>query len=141
MPKKQTLNTLFHSVFSLNYQVVFCTKDRRKCITPEMLERLKEIFKATIEKWEGQLIEFNGSMDHVHLLLSLNPNIRLSDFVNNLKTVSSRLIRKEFSDELSKVYWKPVFWSGSYCVLTCGGAPLTIIKQYIENQEAIDESH
>ena len=138
---RQTLNTLFHSVFSLNYHVVFCTKYRRKCVTPEMLERLKEIFKATIEKWEGELIEFSGEGDRVHLLLTLNSKVRLSDFVNNMKTVSSRLIRRDFKDELSKVYWKPVFWSRSYCVLTCGGAPLTIIKQYIENQAAIDESH
>lgn len=137
MPK-QELNALFHSVFSLHYHLVICTKYRRQCITPAMLERLREIFQSTIEKWEGQLIEFNGEADHVHLLISLNPKLRLSDFVNNLKTVSSRLIRKDFKDELAKHYWKPVFWSRSYCILTCGGAPLSIIKQYIENQQAID---
>lgn len=140
MSKKQVLNALFHSVFLLNYHLVVCTKYRRKCITPEMLERLKEIFTELIKKWEGELIEFNGEADHVHLLISINPKVRLSDFVNNLKTVSSRLIRRDFKDELSKVYWKPVFWSRSYCVLTCGGAPLTIIKQYIENQRAISEA-
>jgi putative transposase len=103
-----------------------------------MLERLREIFQSTIEKWEGQLIEFNGEADHVHLLISLNPKLRLSDFVNNLKTVSSRLIRRDFKEELAEYYWKPVFWSGSYCILTCGGAPLSVIKQYIENQKSID---
>ena len=85
-----------------------------------------------------QLIEFNGESDHVHLLISLNPKLRLSDFVNNLKTVSSRLIRKDFKEELAKHYWKPVFWSRSYCILTCGDAPFSIIKQYIGNQRAID---
>lgn len=104
-----------------------------------MLDRLREIFQATVEKWQGELMEFNGESDHVHLLLSLNPKLRLSDFVNNLKTVSSRLIRKEFAEELAEYNWKPVFWSGSYCILTCGGAPLTVIKQYIENQKAIEE--
>jgi putative transposase len=104
-----------------------------------MLERLKEIFTGTVEKFDGDLIEFNGEADHVHILLSLNPKLKLSSFVGNLKTVSSRLIRKEFKDELAVHYWKPVFWSRSYCILTCGGAPLSIIKQYIENQQAIDE--
>jgi putative transposase len=69
----------------------------------------------------------------------LNPKVCLSSFVGNLKTVSSRLIRKEFARELYRIYWKPVFWSRSYCVLTCGGAPLSIIKQYIEQQAAIDD--
>lgn len=136
--KKQTLNTLNHSVFSLQYHLVFVTKYRRKCISPEMLERLREIFRDTIQKWHGELIEFNGESDHVHLLMSLNPKLRLSDFVGNMKTVSSRLIRKDFKDELAEFYWKPVFWSGSYCILTCGGAPLSVIRQYIENQRAID---
>lgn len=139
MSKKQVLNTLNHSVYSLQYHLVFVTKYRRQCISPLMLDRLREIFQATVEKWQGELIEFNGESDHVHLLLSLNPKLRLSDFVNNLKTVSSRLIRKEFSEELAEYYWKPVFWSGSYCILTCGGAPLTVIKQYIENQKAIED--
>jgi putative transposase len=138
MSKKQTLNTLNHSVFSLQYHLVFVTKYRRQCISPLMLERLKEIFQATVEKWHGELIEFNGETDHVHLLISLNPKLRLSDFVNNMKTVSSRLIRKDFAEELREVYWKPVFWSRSYCILTCGGAPLSVIKQYIENQKSID---
>lgn len=136
--KNQVLNTLNHSVFSLQYHLVFVTKYRRKCISPLMLERLREIFRDTIQKWHGELIEFNGESDHVHLLMSLNPKLRLSDFVGNMKTVSSRLIRKEFAKELAEFYWKPVFWSGSYCILTCGGAPLSVIKQYIENQRAID---
>lgn len=136
--KKQVLNTLNHSVFSLQYHLVFVTKYRRKCISPEMLERLREIFRDAVRNWKGELIEFNGESDHVHLLISLNPKLRLSDFVGNMKTVSSRLIRKEFSEELAEFYWKPVFWSGSYCILTCGGAPLSVIKQYIENQRAID---
>ncbi|MGI8640330.1 MAG: IS200/IS605 family transposase [Pyrinomonadaceae bacterium] len=114
---------------------VVCTKYRNKCIDSVILKRLGEIFKATLEKWECELLEFNGEADHVHLLMSVNPKARLSDLVNNLKTVSSRLIRKEFTEQLAVHYWKPVFWSRSYCILTCGGAPLSVIKQYIENQE------
>ena len=136
---KTDLNSLNHCVFNLNYHLIFVTKYRRQAINNQMLERLNEIFTATVEKWEGELIEFNGEADHVHLLLSLNPKVKLTSFVNNLKTVSSRLIRKEFVEELYRIYWKPVFWSRSYCALTCGGAPLSIIKQYIENQNTIDD--
>ncbi len=102
-----------------------------------MLERLKVVCTELTKKWECELLEFNGEADHVHLLLSLNPKVAPSVFVNNLKTVSSRYIRKDFAEDLAKVYWKqPVFWSRSYCIITCGGAPLSVIKQYIEQQEA-----
>lgn len=136
---KQQLNSLFHSVFSLNFHLVICTKYRNKCIDSEVLERLQEIFKSTLEKWECQLIEFNGEADHVHLLIATNPKVRLSDLVNNLKTISSRLIRKDFKERFDSFYEKPVFWSRSYCLLTCGGAPLSVIKQYIENQATLDD--
>jgi putative transposase len=103
-----------------------------------MLERLKEIFTDTMEKWEGELIEFNGEADHVHLLISVNPKVQPSKLVNNLKTVSSRLIHKEFAQHLDKVYHKPVFWSRSYCIISCGGAPVSVLKHYIQKQVEID---
>lgn len=134
--KKQEFKQLNHCVFNLHYHLVLVTKYRRKCITRPMLSRLKEICGTLVQKWECDLIEFNGESDHIHLLLSLNPKVTPSTFVNNLKTVSSRLIRREFSEQLKKVYWKhPVFWSRTYCILTCGGASLSIIKQYIEQQK------
>lgn len=139
MKRKQELKALFHCVYSLNYHLVVCTKYRNKCIDNAILKRLEEIFKSTLEKWKCELVEFNGESDHVHILMSVNPKVRLSDLVNNLKTVSSRLIRKEFKEQLAIHYWKPVFWSRSYCVLSCGGAPLSIIRQYIEQQAEIDD--
>jgi len=135
MDKKQDLKTLYHCVFNLNYHLVIVTKYRRKCIDKKILERLQQIFSELCMKWDGELLEFNGESDHVHLLVSLNPKTQPSKFVNNLKTVSSRLIRKEFSEKLNKIYSQPVFWSRSYCILTCGGAPLSVIKQYIEQQK------
>ncbi|WP_205736062.1 IS200/IS605 family transposase [Acidiferrobacter sp. SPIII_3] len=78
------------------------------------------------------MLEFNGEADHVHRLLALTPKVLPSAFVNNLKTVTSRLLRKEFADHLKRYYWsKPVFWSRSYCILTVGGAPLSVLKQYM----------
>jgi putative transposase len=110
------------------------TKYRRKVITPSMMDRLKEIFSETLGKWECSLIEFNGEADHVHLRLETHPKIDLSKLVNNLKTVSSRLIRRDFPRAVRKVYWEPVFWHRSYCILTGGGAPLSVLRQYIDNQ-------
>ena len=128
------LKSHFHCVYNLNYHLVLVTKYRRKCFTQTMLERLKQIFMDLCQKWDIELKEFRGEADHVHLLLSLHPNIMPSRLVNNLKTVTSRLLRKEFSSHLKKFYWKPVLWTRAYCLLSAGGAPLEIIKEYIQNQ-------
>ncbi|PRR59242.1 IS200/IS605 family transposase [Borreliella burgdorferi] len=84
--------------------------------------------------WKVTLNEFNHDKDHIHLLLKFTPNIQPSKFINNLKTVSSRLIRKKYSTYLDKYYWKPYFWSRSYCLISTGGASIDIIKKYIQNQ-------
>ncbi len=101
-----------------------------------MLERLEVICREQCEKWDIELLEFGGEADHVHLLLAFHPNTMPSKFINSLKTVSSRLIRKEFSEHLSSFYWKPVLWTRAYCLLSAGGAPLEIIRKYIQAQEA-----
>jgi putative transposase len=132
-----TSTKLFHCVYALSYHLVLVTKHRRKCITAPMLTRLREITEQRCRDWRGTLVEFNGESDHIHILISLPPNLDLSRFVNNLKTTSSRLIRRDFSDHLKRVYRKPVFWSRSYCIISCGGAPLSIIKQYIEQQASL----
>jgi putative transposase len=131
---QQELQALHHCVFSLHFHLVLVTKYRRKAITKEMLERLRVIFQETLEKWQSELIEFNGEADHVHLLFQTKPTVQLSKLVNNLKTVSSRLIRKDFSRHLNRIYWKPVFWHRSYCLISTGGATVEILRKYIEEQ-------
>jgi putative transposase len=130
----QQLQALHHCVFSLHFHLVMVTKYRRKAITKEMLERLRVIFQETLEKWHSELIEFNGEADHVHLLFRTNPTVQLSKLVNNLKTVSSRLIRRDFRERLKRIYRKPVFWHRSYCLITAGGATIEILRKYIEEQ-------
>ena len=80
----------------------------------------------------------NLAVFFVHLLLDMHPNIMLSKFINNLKTVTSRLMRKEFAEHLTQFYWKPVLWKRAYCLLTVGGTTIDIIRQYIEKQERPD---
>ena len=124
----------WRSVYSLTAHLVLVTKYRRKVINSEILSRLNEIFKDTLEKWDSHLVEFNGEPDHVHLLISYPPHTQLSKLIANLKTVSSRLIRKEFSTQVNKFYYKPVFWTGAYFVASCGGVTVEQLKRYVENQ-------
>ena len=128
----------YHCVYKLTYHLVLVTKYRKKCLSNEMLNRLEEIIKKNCADWEIDLLEFNGEADHIHLLLEMHPNIMPSKFINNLKTVSSRLIRKEFEEELKPYYWKPVLWTRAYCLLTTGGATIDVIREYIQNQERPD---
>lgn len=131
-----TLNKGFRNVYDLNIHLVLVTKYRKKVINKAMLARLQEIFASTCTKWRSELREFNGESDHVHLLINYPPDVEVSKLVNNLKTVSSRLIRKDFAFELSQVYFKPVFWTGSYFVASSGGVTLEQLKQYVEKQNS-----
>jgi REP-associated tyrosine transposase len=137
----QELSSLHHCVISLNYHLVLVTKYRRKAITKEMLTRLNEIFDETLNKWDCKLIEFNGEEDHVHLLLQTPPVVQLSKLVNNLKTVSSGLIRRDFKVEVNRIYRKPVFWHRAYCIITAGGAPIAVLRKYIEEQGADEDAN
>ena len=125
----------YHCVYNIKYHLVLVTKDRRKCFTKEMLNQLEQIFHDLCEKWEVDLLEFGGEDDHVHLMLELHPNIMPSKLVNNLKTVSSRLIRKQYATHLKNFYRKPVLWSRAYCLLSADGAPLEVLRNYIQNQD------
>ena len=123
------------SVSDLKVHLVLVTKYRRKAFTGEMLERLHVIIEELLFKWDCKLIEFSGEKDHIHCLFQYHPDLELSKLVNNLKSVSSRKLRQEFSEYLSEIYWKDVFWSGSYFVASCGGVTISTLRKYIEGQQ------
>lgn len=123
------------SVSDLKVHLVLVTKYRRKAFTGEMLERLHLIFEELLLKWNCKLVEFSGEEDHIHCLFQYHPDLELSKLVNNLKSVSSRKLRQEFSEYLSEIYWKDVFWSGSYFVASCGGVTISTLRKYIEGQQ------
>jgi putative transposase len=137
---KTKLRSHHHCVYKLKYHLVLVSKYRKKCFSKEILSRLEEILNNLAEKWDIELLEFGGEEDHIHLLLSMHPNVTPSKFINNIKTVTSRLIRKEFSEHLARFYWKPVMWTRAYCLITAGGAPLDVLKQYIESQGDKDKN-
>lgn len=104
-----------------------------------MLEYLKSLFQSVCNDFEVTLAQFDGENDHVHLLVHYPPKVQLSKLVNSLKGVSSRMLRTKFEKQVNKLYWKGVLWSPSYFAGSCGGAPLHIVKQYIQNQNSPTE--
>jgi putative transposase len=122
-------------VSDLKAHLVLTPKYRRKIFTDPMLTRLEEIFGALMEKWEGRLIEFNGEVDHVHLLIQYTPQTELSKLINNLKTVSSRYLRKEFAEPVNEFCGQDVLWTSGYGIFSCGGVTVEELKKYLENQD------
>ena len=119
----------------LHAHLVFVTKYRHKVFSTRHLSRMQEVMEEVCADFGVQLAEFNGEADHVHLLVNFPPTVQLSKLVNSLKGVSSRLLRKEFP-ELEKHYWRARrLWAGSYFAGSVGGAPLSVLCQYIESQE------
>lgn len=127
------LDTNNHSVLSLHYHLVMCIKYRRKVINDSISDRLKDIFVDIAPNYGVELLEWNHDIDHVHLLFKAKPNTEISKLLNAYKSASSRRIKNEFPS-IRKHLWKEYFWSKSYCLVTTGGAPLEVVKQYIENQ-------
>jgi putative transposase len=102
-------------------------------MTEASLNDLRSVFASVCEDFESELIEMDGEDDRVHLLVNYPPKVAVSALVNSLKGVSSRCLRK-MRPELVRRYWKGVLWSPSYFAASCGGAPISIIRQYIEQQ-------
>lgn len=126
-----------HVVFLLHAHLVFVTKYRKAIFTENMLDSMKKVFTSVCEDFEAELIEFDGERDHVHLLVNYPPKVSISKLVNSLKGVSSRILRRDFKSQISKLLWKNVLWSPSYFAGSCGGAPLSIVKKYIQNQQKV----
>ena len=126
-----------HCVFAIHAHLVFVTKYRRGVFRQEHLDSLHRILADVCKDFDAELIEFNGERDHVHLLINYPPKVALSALVNSLKGVSSRLLRKEFGDFHPWLKRRGVLWSPSYFAASCGGAPIEILRQYIEQQQAV----
>ena len=124
-----------HSCYSLKYHLVVATKFRHKVINKQLLKTLITLSKNIFEeKWNCEILQISGEKDHLHIFFEAPPQVQLSKLINNFKTVSSRLIRKEYEDYLKPYYWKPYFWNNSYLILSTGGSTTEIIKKYIEGQ-------
>jgi len=119
-------------VFSSKYHVVWCPKYRRSVITGDVELRLKQIVRDVCGELGAEIIEMETMPDHIHLLVEVDPRFGIHRLVKRIKGRSSRLLRAEFKSLKSRL---PTPWTNSYFVSTVGGAPLAIIKQYIEQQK------
>lgn len=137
MTKTNEIRSGRHCVFNMHVHLVFVTKYRRHVFSKTILLRMQQIFQDVCNDFEAEIVEFDGERDHVHVLINYPPKVSISKLVNSLKGVSSRLLRKEFP-VLSNNYFKGVLWSPSYFAASCGGAPISIIKQYIQQQKTPD---
>lgn len=119
-------------VYSCKYHVVWCPKYRRKVLVGKIETRLKEIIQETCAELSVEIIEMELMPDYVHLLLEVDPQLGIHKAVKRIKALSSRILRQEFQELRTKL---PTLWTNSYFVSTVGGAPLEVIKQYIESQK------
>ena len=124
-------------VFKLHVHLVFVAKYRRRVFDARAIEVLRGIFSDVCSDAQATLVEMDGEDDHVHLLVEYPPKVAVASLVNSLKGVSSRLLRQQRPD-IRKRYWKGVLWSPSYFASSCGGAPISIVRRYIEQQKTPD---
>ena len=127
------MDTNNHSVFLLYYHLILVVKYRRNVFNDDMSDYARDIFAKIAPDYNITLLEWNHDGDHVHVMFKAQPNSELSKFINAYKSASSRLIKKDFP-AVKKRLWEQNFWSQSFCLLTAGGAPIEVIKEYIESQ-------
>jgi putative transposase len=121
-------------VYNCQYHVIWCSKYRRKVLVGDVENRLKEILYQVAVDVQCEIEEMETDKDHVHLLISCDPQFGIHKVVKRMKGRSSRLLREEFSHLKSRL---PTLWTNSYFVSTVGGAPLAVIKQYIKDQQLV----
>ncbi|MGW1060984.1 IS200/IS605 family transposase [Micromonospora rubida] len=134
MAESGDVRTGRHCVSALHARVVFVTKCRHRVFADRHLSRMEEIMRAVCADFETELVEFNGENNHVHPLVNFPPKVALSRLVNSLKGVSSRRMRHEFPDLVRHYYQANRLWSGPHFAGSVGDAPLTVLRQYIEQQ-------
>ncbi|MFD4968867.1 IS200/IS605 family transposase [Streptomyces sp. NPDC058424] len=124
-----------HVVSAMHIHLVFVTKYRRGVLDDTMLSVCEDTMRKVCEDFGAELKDFNGEDDHVHLLVHYPPKVAVSKLVNSLKGVSARILRRDFTGRVNQAIMHGHFWSPSYFAASCGGAPLSIIRQYIEQQK------
>lgn len=135
MKKSNDIRHGRHCTFNIHAHLVFVTKYRKAVFGKHHYGAMREIFDRVCGDFGATLVEMDGEGDHVHLLVTYPPKVSVAVLVNSLKGVSSRLLRKNYKD-IRKNYWRGVLWSPSYFAASCGGAPIDILRQYIEQQKS-----
>ena len=135
---KKAPNTYYknrHACFLLQYHLVLITKYRKPILTNEVDLFIKNYANQYFSNNDCNILEIESNEDHLHILFEAPVTIQLTNFINGFKTVSSRMVRKRFSETLSKYYWKPYFWSRSYFIATVSENTTSVVKEYIKSQK------
>lgn len=134
MCKNNLYRTNRHSCYLLEYHLVVVTKYRHPVLQGSIKTYLIDQTKTIFDSWHCTIKAVNTDLDHIHILFEAPPQVQLSKLANNYKTVTSRLIRKNFSEQLKQYYWKPYFWSDSYFVCSVSDRTEAAVKSYIDSQ-------
>lgn len=122
-----------HCVYSIQAHSYFVTKYRKPVLTLAMVARAKTVIENVLEKNQCLLVQYGGESDHLHLLIDLHPDNNLSHLHGALKSATSRILRKEFPE--LKQFCQRGLWGKQLYIRSAGGAPLSILKQYIDSHE------
>jgi len=132
MNNKTEYKSNHNIVYSCKYHIIWCPKYRRKVLVGDVEKRLKEIISEVANEMNVEIIEMETDKDHIHIFCEVDPQFGVMNFVKKCKGRSSRILRDEFHHLKTKL---PTLWTNSSFIATVGGAPLEIIKQYVENQQ------
>ena len=134
---KYSIDKGSHSVYSIQFHYIACVKYRRKVLSATVAEKLKEINLSVAEAYGVTIIQQEVVFDHIHILFSSKPQVQMSKLVNSLKSVSARLLFREFPD-LRRHLWNGHLWSPSYFLASTGQVTLEDLKAYVERQKYED---
>lgn len=134
MPKRAQLKTNHNIAFFCQYHVIWCPKYRRSVLGGEVKERLTEIILSVADELGAEVKELSIAPDHVHMLIDCDPSFGVYKIVKRMKGRSSRFLRAEFPRLKSRL---PTLWTNSVCIVTTGGASISVIQQYIRNQKGV----
>ncbi|MDJ0591843.1 MAG: IS200/IS605 family transposase [Pleurocapsa sp. MO_226.B13] len=133
---KAKYNKAYRAVYNLTAHVVLVTKYRKAVLTDQVLTEQIPVFDSILKTRGGELLQFKGEKDHVHLLVSYKPSISVSNLIANLKATSSKMMWRNHADYLKTKYWnKRVLWTGSYFIASCGGVTIEQLRKYVEQQD------
>ena len=135
------LDKASHSVYSLHYHFVQCVKYRRKALDNQnVVDFLKMKIRQISDTFEVDIVNIECDKDHFHLLFTAKPTLDIPKYINTIKTITSREIRKNYPG-IKTMLWKDAFWSRSYFIATTGQVTLDVLKQYVDDQgkHATDE--
>lgn len=117
--------------------IVFTPKYRRRVITPRVFETMRVAWRQVCAAYDAELVESNYEADHVHLLVSYSPRVSLSVLIHRLKGTSARRVRQFQYPDVRRYLWGKHFWTAAYCVVSCGDAPLEVIRRYVQQQAGV----